>query len=83
MTIDREKFYEINFPIIRETDKAIYVQTQVGCASNVDHFMWIPKSVCVIEKDYCVGKDEHGNEIYEDKLRAVAKWFARKNKLDR
>lgn len=63
----------VHFPIIRETEKAVYCEMRSDWARNTDR-IWIPKSVCVITK-----RDD--DVCYMNSVTEVAEWFLIKNHI--
>ena len=70
----------VNYQIMRETDKAVYVEIYSDWARNTD-CLWIPKSLCEFQT-YVETTDYKDNpETYGKRVVAVADWFLVKNKV--
>lgn len=69
---------KVSFEVERETEKAVYVCTQVGYAPNTTHYKWLPKSAVKIETfvqtvNPCTGEPK----TYGKRVTEIADWLAR------
>ena len=72
---------KVEFVVERETDKAVYVCTQIGYANNTTKYKWLPKSACKIEEFVqTVNQATNEPETYCKVVIEVANWLAYKIK---
>lgn len=75
------KTTSVDFEIIKETDKAVYVCTQVGYGYNTTHYDWLPKSACEIQEYVQTVNQATGEpETFGKRVVAIALWLAKKIK---
>lgn len=68
----------VEFPIERETEKAVYVCTRVGYAPNTTKYAWLPKSACTIEAFVQTVNALNEPETYGRRVVAIESWLAQK-----
>lgn len=69
---------KVEFEIIKETEKAVYVCTQVGYGHNTTHYEWFPKSACEFQ-EFVATLDAFDNPAtYGKRVVAIADWLAKK-----
>lgn len=70
-----------DFLIERETEKAVYVCTQVGFAQNTERYKWLPKSACEIQEFVqTVNPATNKPETYGKRVVAIEEWLLGKIK---
>lgn len=68
---------KVDFIVERETDKAVYVCTQMGYAQNTTKYKWLPKSACKIQKFVqTVNPATNEPETYGKRVVEIANWLA-------
>ena len=81
MAKEKVIFIPLTFEIIKETEKAYFIQTKFGNCSNVEKFTWIPKSVCETTEYVATYNALNEPETYGKRIIKVAAWWARKNRI--
>ena len=67
------------FPIVMETEKAVYAEVQTGWAPNTRKYKWLPKSACEIQEYVAtVNPVTNEPETYGKRVVAIESWLARK-----
>lgn len=67
------------FIVERETEKAVYVCTQVGYAPNTERYKWLPKSACEIQEFVqTFNSVTNEPETYGKRVIAIEEWLRKK-----
>lgn len=68
------------FPVERETEKAVYVEFKTGECFNTTKHAWLPKSACEIQT-YVQTVNAYNQPLtYGKRIIAVEQWILRKIK---
>lgn len=71
--------FNVCLEIVKETDKAVYVCTQMGCAINTTNYQWLPKSGVKIDTYVAtINPVTNEPETYGRRVVGISKWLARK-----
>jgi hypothetical protein len=71
--------FNVCFEIEKETDKAVYVCTRMGCANNTTKHQWLPKSALKIDTYVAtINPVTNEPETYGKRVVGIAEWLARK-----
>ena len=69
---------KVDFLVERETEKAVYVCTQVGYAPNTTRYKWLPKSAIKLETYVAtVNPVTNEPETYGERVVEVADWLVK------
>ncbi len=70
---------KVCFNVEKETNKAVYVCVQMGCALNTTKYQWLPKSAVALDTYVAiVNPVTNSPETYGKRVVGVADWLARK-----
>lgn len=69
----------VDYPIDKETEKAVYCEVKSGYASNTTKYMWIPKSVCETQIYVQTVDNDNNPERFGYRVITVKEWFYDKN----
>ena len=67
------------FPIVMETEKAVYAEVRTGYCPNTTKYKWLPKSACEIQTFVqTVNPFTNEPETYGKRVVAIEKWLLKK-----